>query len=112
MSLLKNAYQLSSGLKRLDTGAFVKDYEGQEKEFEQAVQMVLPEVISEDPRFIEKDAPPLADEFPKDSKVFFLGDHAYGVAGRVSETTDKSVSVMLAVSTCLYNRDARANYLW
>ncbi|EJD04658.1 uncharacterized protein FOMMEDRAFT_83761 [Fomitiporia mediterranea MF3/22] len=84
------------GLKRLDTGAFVKKYEGQDNEFEQALQMVLPQVISEDPRFMEKEAPPLSEEFPTGSKVFFLGDHAYGVAAQVSETTVKSLSVMLA----------------
>lgn len=59
--------------------------------------MVLPDVISEDPRFVEKDAPPLSEEFPSGTKVFFLGDHAYGVAGQVSDTTDKTISVMLAV---------------
>lgn len=85
-------------LKRLDTGAFVKEYEGQSKEFEQALQMVLPEVISEDPRFVEKDPPPLSEEFPVDSKVFFLGDHAYGVAAQITETKETTLSVMLAVS--------------
>ena len=85
------------GLKRLDTGAFIKEYEGQDKEYEQALQMVLPEVISEDPRFLEKEAPPLSEEFPTGTKVFFLGDHAYGVAAQVSDTTDKTISVMLAV---------------
>ena len=59
--------------------------------------MVLPEVISEDPRFVEKEAPPLSEEFPAGTKVFFLGDHAYGVAAQVSETTNTSISVMLAV---------------
>ena len=86
------------GLKRLDTGAFIKDYEGPEKEFEQAVQLVLPEVISEDPRFLEQNAPPLHEEFPPGTKVFFLGEHAYGVAAQVQETTDTAVSVILAVS--------------
>lgn len=89
-------------MKRLDTGAFVKDYEGQDKEFEQAIQMVLPEVISEDPRFLEKDAPPLSEEFPRDSKVFFLGDHAYGIAAKVSETTETTLSIMLAVRSTLF----------
>lgn len=60
--------------------------------------MVLPEVISEDPRFMEKDAPPLAEEFPRGAKVFFLGDHAYGVAAQVSEAAEKTLAVMLAVS--------------
>ncbi|KAH8101020.1 exonuclease II [Cristinia sonorae] len=84
------------GLKRLDTGALVKDYEGIEKEVEQAVQMTVAEVASEDPRFMEKEAPPLSEEFPVDSKVFFLGEHAYGVAAQVSETTKSTLSVILA----------------
>lgn len=87
----------SPGLKRLDTGALVKDYEGQDKEIEQAVQMTLSQVASEDLRFLEKDAPPLAEEFPEGSKIFFLGEHAYGVAAQVSATTESTLSVVLAV---------------
>jgi len=75
----------------------VKDYEGPEKETEHAVQMCLPEVASEDPRFLERDAPPLSEEFPEGSKIFFLGEHAYGVAATVSATTETSLSVILAV---------------
>ncbi|CAL1717076.1 unnamed protein product [Somion occarium] len=84
------------GLKRLDTGALVKDYEGPDKETEQAVQMVVTEVASEDPRYMEKEPPPLSEEFPVDSKVFFLGEHAYGVAAQVSATTNDTLSVVLA----------------
>ncbi|KAH7926368.1 hypothetical protein BV22DRAFT_1009198 [Leucogyrophana mollusca] len=84
------------GLKRLESGAFVKDYEGPDKETEQAVQMVISEVASEDPRFLEKDAPPLSEEFPEGSKIFFLGEHAYGVAAQVSATNDHTLSVVLA----------------
>ena len=61
------------------------------------MQLVLPEVISEDPRFMEQDPPPLNEEFPAGTKVFFLGDHAYGVAGQVQETTETTISVKLAV---------------
>ncbi|KAJ7868462.1 exonuclease II [Mycena leptocephala] len=68
--------------KRLETGAFVKDYEGPDKEQEHAVQMTLSEVASEDPR----------------SKIFFLGEHAYGVAAQVSATTDTTLSVILALA--------------
>ena len=93
---------MTLGLKRLDTGALVKDYEGPEKEVEQAVQMVVSEVASEDPRFMEKEAPPLSEEFPVDSKVFFLGEHAYGVAAQVSETTKETLSVVLAVRISLF----------
>jgi 5'-3' exoribonuclease 1 len=85
------------GLKRLETGAFVKDYEGT-GELEVAVQMSISDVISEDPRFLESAAPPLHEEFPEGSKIFFLGEHAYGVAAQVSATTDTTLSVILAVS--------------
>jgi 5'-3' exoribonuclease 1 len=85
------------GLKRLETGALVKDYEDQDKEVEHAVQMCLLEVSSEDPRYVERAAPPLSEEFPEGSKIFFLGEHAYGVAAQVSATTETSLSVILAV---------------
>ncbi|EGN98637.1 hypothetical protein SERLA73DRAFT_54338 [Serpula lacrymans var. lacrymans S7.3] len=84
------------GLKRLETGAFVKDYEDAEKELEQAAQMVLSEVASEDPRFLERDPPPLSEEFPEGSKIFFLGEHAYGVAAKVSATDENTLSIILA----------------
>jgi 5'-3' exoribonuclease 1 len=85
------------GLKRLETGALVKAYEDQDKEVEHAVQMCLSEVSPEDPRYVERAAPPLSEEFPEGSKIFFLGEHAYGVAAQVSATTEKSLSVILAV---------------
>ena len=60
--------------------------------------MAVSEVNSEDPRFIEKEAPPLSEEFLEGSKVFFLGEHAYGVAAQVSATAEDTLSVILAVS--------------
>lgn len=91
-------YYISQGLKRLDTGALVKDYEGQEKEVEQAVQLGLQEVISEDPRFLEQAPPPMSEEFPDGSRIIFLGEHAYGVAAQVSATTEDSLTIIIAVS--------------
>ncbi|KAK7466207.1 exonuclease II Exo2 [Stygiomarasmius scandens] len=84
------------GLKRLETGAFIKDYEDANKEIEQALQMIVEEVHAEDPRYIEKPAAPLSEEFPSGSNIFFLGEHAYGVAAQVSETTENTLSVILA----------------
>jgi 5'-3' exoribonuclease 1 len=92
------------GLKRLENGALVKDYEDADKEIEQALQMCLSEVVSEDPRFLEREPPPLNVEFPDGSKVFFLGEHAYGVAAQVTGTTDTSLSVVIAVSFGLVRR--------
>ncbi|KAL0571703.1 exonuclease II Exo2 [Marasmius crinis-equi] len=85
------------GLKRLETGAFIKDYEGADKETEQALQMCVTSA-SEDPRYAEKPAPPLAEEFPEGSKIFFLGEHAYGVAAQVNKTeeSNRTLSVILA----------------
>lgn len=83
----------------------MKDYEGPEKETEQAVQMCLTEVISEDPRYLEREAPPLAEEFPEGSKIFFLGEHAYGVAAQVATTEEKTLSVILAVSSNIISRE-------
>jgi len=88
--------RLLEGPKRLDTGAFVKEYEGPEKEIEPAVQMIVSEVASEDPRFAEKEAPPLSEEFLEGSNIFFLGKHAYGVVAQVSLATEKTLSAILA----------------
>jgi 5'-3' exoribonuclease 1 len=58
--------------------------------------MIVSEVASEDPRFAEKEAPPLSEELPEGSKIFFLGEHAYGVAAQVSSATEKTLSIILA----------------
>lgn len=85
-------------MKRLETGALVKDYEDASKEYELAVQLAVPQVESEDPRYIERGPPPLAEEFPDGTKVFFLGEHAYGFAARVAVTTANSLSFVIAFS--------------
>lgn len=76
----------------------MKDYEGREKEVEQALQLGLQDVISEDSRFLEQGPPPLADEFPEGSRVIFLGEHTYGVAGQVSAATENALTIIIAVS--------------
>jgi 5'-3' exoribonuclease 1 len=42
----------SAGLKRLDTGALVKDYEGPDKEIAIAYQMAVTDIAFEDERYI------------------------------------------------------------
>lgn len=67
------------GLRKTDDGATVKEYApipGMEPDY--ATQTIVDEVISEDQRFLEKEAVPIEEEFPVDSKAFFLGDMAYG----------------------------------
>jgi len=89
---------LSPGLKRLESGALVKDYEDAHKEYELALQLAVPQVESVDPRYIERGPPSIAEEFPQDTKVFFLGEHAYGFAARVAATTTDTLSFILAFS--------------
>lgn len=54
-------------------------------------------VVSEDPRYIEKAAVPLSEEYPEGSKVIFLGEHAYGVAALINATAQTTLSVVIAV---------------
>lgn len=100
--------QICLGLKRLDDGSFVKDFDGPEKEVECPVQMSLSQVASQDPRFMERAAPPLSEEFPEGSKIFFLGEHAYGVAASVNSTVENALSIILAVGSSI---SSYVNYL-
>lgn len=87
------------GLKRLDDGSLVKDWEDEEKELDYPAQLTVLQVASEDERFKEQQAAPLSEEFPQGTMVFFLGEHAYGVVGQVQSTEENSLSVTLAVSS-------------
>ncbi|WVQ68061.1 uncharacterized protein L199_006267 [Kwoniella botswanensis] len=84
------------GMKRLDTGALVKDYEGPEKEITQAYQLAVNQVTFEDERYLEQAAPPMSQEFPDGEKVIFLGQMGYGTAAQVIKTTDTTLDVALA----------------
>ena len=88
------------GLKKTDDGATVKEYahvEGIETDY--ASQTVV-EVASEDPRFLEKAALSIEDEFPIGSRAFFLGEFNYGrplqVVGHTGNKADLWVSTVAA----------------
>ena len=71
--------QMLKGLKKSDQGATFKEFAeipGQETDY--ALQLVVNEVVSEDERFIEKEAVPIEEEFPEGSRAFFLGEFNYG----------------------------------
>jgi 5'-3' exonuclease len=85
------------GLKRLEDGSLVKDWEEEDKETDFPVQMSVKEVSFEDERFMEQGAPTLDEEFPVGTMVFFLGEHGYGVVAQVQDTIDGTLSVTLAV---------------
>lgn len=89
-------------MKPLDTGALVKEYETQDKETEVAAHMVITSIVSEDPRYVEKASLPLGEEFPIGTRVFFLGEQAYGTRAEISAATSTALSVILTVSGLLY----------
>ncbi|EME81653.1 uncharacterized protein MYCFIDRAFT_215434 [Pseudocercospora fijiensis CIRAD86] len=67
------------GLEKTDLGATIKQYapiQGFETDY--ATQTIVDTVISEDQRFLEKEAVPIQEEFPVGTRAFFLGDMAYG----------------------------------
>lgn len=67
-----------------------------DNEITQAYQTIVKTVISEDPRFAEKQAKSIQEEFPLGCKVFFLGEHGYGVAAQINGNVG-SLTIMLAV---------------
>lgn len=69
------------GLKRLDDGSLVKEYEPRPSDY--PLQTIVLKVSSVDPRFMEQSAKSTADEFPEGCKVFFLGTSLYGAPGQV-----------------------------
>ncbi len=85
------------GLKRLEDGAFIKDYEETaKKEIDQAVQVTVTNVVHDDARFLESPAKPIREEYPDKTKVFFLGANAYGTPAHVVGSTDASLAIEVA----------------
>jgi 5'-3' exoribonuclease 1 len=88
--------EMLKGLLKTDDGATMKEYgliEGHDTDF--AAQTVVDGVVNEDPRFLEEEAKPIEEEFPIDSKQFFLGDYAYGRPVRVTSYEDGKLNVMV-----------------
>jgi 5'-3' exoribonuclease 1 len=54
-------------------------------------------VISEDERFIERDALPVEEEFPEGSKAFFLGEYNYGAPVHIVGHDGDKLSGMISV---------------
>jgi 5'-3' exoribonuclease 1 len=61
-----------------------------------ALQTAVHQVTFEDERYLEKDAPPIASDFPTGEKVIFLGDMAYGTAAQVSATHGNALDIGIA----------------
>lgn len=72
------------GMKKTPEGAYVKEYVNPAQEDLVPVQMTVIKVSNPDPRYIERPPPPVTEEFPINSKAFFLGGIYYGALATVS----------------------------
>lgn len=89
--------EMLKGLKKTDDGATVKEYgeiEGLQVEY--ATQTIVDDVISADPRFLEKEALPIEEEFPEGSRAFYIGDYAYGRPLQVLGHIGDRATIMVA----------------
>ncbi len=90
--------EMLKGLRKTDEGATIKEYAvipGMETEY--ASQVVVDEVVSEDPRFLERAAVPIEEEFPPGTRAFFLGDFNYGRPLEVVGHHDNRAEIWLSV---------------
>ncbi|KAL6704388.1 exonuclease II Exo2 [Coniothyrium glycines] len=89
--------EMLKGLIKTDEGATIKEYgEVPGIQVEYASQTVLDGVISEDPRFLEKAALPIEEEFPEGARAFYLGDYAYGRPLQVIGHAEGKATIMVA----------------
>ncbi|KAI9142247.1 XRN 5'-3' exonuclease N-terminus-domain-containing protein [Paraphysoderma sedebokerense] len=87
------------GMKRLNNGALVKQFAKQGQETPIALQSVVEKVETEDPRYMEKPPPPIKEEYPLGTRIFFLGQFNYGCPGQITDHNDRSLTVRLLVSS-------------
>lgn len=71
------------GMKKTEDGALVKEYINPAQEDLVPLQTIVTEVANPDPRYMEKPPPPVTQEYPLQSKVFFLGSAMYGTLATV-----------------------------
>ncbi|KAJ5992545.1 hypothetical protein N7451_008269 [Penicillium sp. IBT 35674x] len=89
--------QLLKGMIKTDDGATIKEFAdipGQETDY--ALQVVVDNVVNPDQRFIEREALPIEEEFPANSRCFFLGDFNYGRPVHVTGHSDGKVNGLIA----------------
>ncbi|KAI7852090.1 XRN 5'-3' exonuclease N-terminus-domain-containing protein [Circinella umbellata] len=71
------------GMKKTDTGAYVKEYVNPAQEDLIPLQTVVTKISNPDERYVERPPPPIQEEFPVQSKAFFLGSTLYGALGTI-----------------------------
>ncbi|KAH3901638.1 chromatin-binding exonuclease XRN1 SCDLUD_001404 [Saccharomycodes ludwigii] len=82
------------GLLRDESGSYIKHFGEREESY--PLQLVIPDVLHKDSRFVERNPLPIDQEFPIGSKVLFLGDYAYG-SEAIVEGFNKNTRLKLKV---------------
>ncbi|KAI8835101.1 XRN 5'-3' exonuclease N-terminus-domain-containing protein [Chytridium lagenaria] len=78
------------GMSLNEDGALLKDFNSaRENDF--GLQTVVVGSQHEDPRFEEKPPPPLIEEFPMNSQIFFLGNIHFGALGEIRGHTPEGL---------------------
>ncbi|ORZ15873.1 hypothetical protein BCR42DRAFT_44220 [Absidia repens] len=85
------------GMKRTDEGALIKEYVSPAQEELIPVQAAVMKVAHEDPRYIERKAPPVTVGYPINSKIFLLGGGRYGTMGTITGHSQNNVDIQLVI---------------
>ncbi|TVY79681.1 5'-3' exoribonuclease 1 [Fusarium oxysporum f. sp. cubense] len=86
------------GLIRTEEGALIKEYaENPSLRSTYAAQTIVDEVVNEDERFIEKEALPIEEEFPRGTRAFFLGEYAYGRPLEVAAHANNKAEIVVSM---------------
>jgi len=89
--------QLLKGMIKTEDGATIKEFAdipGQETDY--ALQVIVDDVVNPDERFIEREALPIEEEFPENSRAFFLGDFNYGRPVHITGHDEGKVNGLIA----------------
>lgn len=97
---------LLKGLKRLNDGSMVKEFAAIGQEIEFAAQTTVDHVESVDNRHKQRPPPPITEDFPVGSPIFFLGSKFYGnAAGVVGYAGEKLNIAVLSNSSRLNDKN-------
>ncbi|EPX71292.1 exonuclease II Exo2 [Schizosaccharomyces octosporus yFS286] len=85
------------GLQYTQEGALVKAFNENVLD-DYPIQLVVDKIAIDDPRFIEKEAPPLDVEYPSGTKAFHLGEYNYGRPAQVIGCKNNRLAIWLSTA--------------
>ncbi|KAI8576633.1 hypothetical protein K450DRAFT_255976 [Umbelopsis ramanniana AG] len=89
--------RLLKGMRRMDDGALLKDYDHPNQATILPLQTSVLKVENEDRRYIEQPSRPVEEDFPTKSDVFFLGAKFYGTLATVIGHAEDTVALKILV---------------